>query len=135
MRQSVAVRNARLNAIETAIGTAPILQIRSGSTLPATEGAAATGTLLASLTLPSNWLADAASGAKALAGSWVDSSANASGTPGHYELFASDGTTRHLAGSCSGPSGGGELVLDSDEITSGQEVTVTSWTITAGNAW
>ncbi|HKY51710.1 MAG TPA: hypothetical protein VJP45_10680, partial [Candidatus Limnocylindria bacterium] len=69
MQLSVAVRNARLDAIETAIGTSPILRIRTGAP-PAACATADSGTVLAEMTLPSDWMAAAASGAKALVGSW-----------------------------------------------------------------
>jgi hypothetical protein len=94
---SAAVRNARLDAIETAIGVSAILKIRTGSA-PANVAAAATGTVLATLNLPSDWMAAASSGSKALSGSWTDSSADATGTAAHFEITATDGTTRHLQG-------------------------------------
>ena len=45
-------------AIETTIGTAPVLKIRSGSA-PADVATADSGTVLATLTLPSDWAAAA----------------------------------------------------------------------------
>lgn len=62
---SVTVRNARLDAIETAIGTSARLKIRTGAP-PATCATADSGTVLADVTCPSDWLAAAASGSKAL---------------------------------------------------------------------
>jgi hypothetical protein len=56
---STAVRNARLNAIETETGTAAVLKLRTGAA-PANCGAADSGTVLCSMTLPSDYLADAA---------------------------------------------------------------------------
>ena len=79
LQLSVTVRNARLDAIETAIGVSPILKIRTG-TAPANCAAADTGTVLATLTLPSDWMAAASAGAKAKSGTWQDSSADATGT-------------------------------------------------------
>lgn len=64
---STAARNASLDAIETAIGTSPILRIRSGAA-PANCAAARTGTVLATMNLPADWLAAAASGSKGLLG-------------------------------------------------------------------
>jgi hypothetical protein len=60
---SVAARNAALDAIETAAGTGPTLTIRTGA-VPANCGAARTGTVLATLVLPSDWLAAASGGSK-----------------------------------------------------------------------
>lgn len=45
MQYSVTVNNARLDSVETAIGTAPTLNLYSGSA-PANCAAADTGTLL-----------------------------------------------------------------------------------------
>jgi len=81
-------RNAILDVIESHIGASPTLEIRSGP--PPTNCAAAdTGTLLASMTLPADWMAAAASGSKGLSGTWQDASANATGTAGHYRIKAS----------------------------------------------
>lgn len=130
---SITVNNARLDAIETTIGTAPILRIRSGSA-PANCAATRSGTVLASLTLPSDWMAAASSGSKAKSGTWQDTSADATGTAGHFEIMDSTGTTCHMQGTVTATGGGGDLTLDSTSITTGQSVTVTSFTITAGNA-
>lgn len=130
---SVAVRNGMLDALETAIGTGAVLKIRTG-TVPATVATADAGTVLATLTLPSDWLADAASGEKAKAGTWEDTSADASGTAGHFRIYASDGTTAHLQGTVTATGNGGDLTLDSLSITSGQAVTITAFTLTADGA-
>jgi len=71
IQYSVAVRNARLNAIETEIGTTPLIEIRTGAP-PADCATAATGNVLVQQALPSDWLAAAASGAKAIgSGPWA----------------------------------------------------------------
>ena len=70
---SVSVRNARLDAIESTIGTDAVLKIRTGAA-PADVATADSGTVLASLTLPSDWLAAASSGSKAKSGTWQDTS-------------------------------------------------------------
>ena len=70
---SATVLNAQADAAETTIGTAPTLEIRAG-TPPAAVGTADSGTLIASLTLPSDWLSAASAGVKTLLGTW---SANA----------------------------------------------------------
>lgn len=128
---SVAVRNARLDAIETAIGTSPTLEIRSGSP-PANCAAADSGTVLATMVLPSDWMAAAASGAKALAGTWQEASADATGTAGHFRL--KQGATCHTQGTVTATGGGGDMTLDSASITAGQQVTITTYTLTDGNA-
>ena len=130
---SVAVRNARLDAVETAVGVSAVLRIRSGS-VPANVAAADSGTVLATLNLPSDWMAAASSGSKALSGTWSDTSADASGTAAHFRVYASDGTTAHIQGTVTATGGGGDMTLDSVSITAGQTVTVTSFTLTDGNA-
>ena len=74
LQYSVAVNNARLDAIETTIGATAILRIRTGAQ-PATCATADAGTVLATLTLPADWMSAAAAGAKAKLGTWQDTSA------------------------------------------------------------
>lgn len=130
---SVAVRNARLDAIEATIGTAAVLKIRTGPQ-PANVAAAASGTVLATLSLPSDWMAAASSGAKALAGTWQDTSADSAGTAQHFEICASDGTTRHLQGSVTATGGGGDLEVQNTSFAAGQSFSITSFTLTDANA-
>lgn len=133
LQYSVAVRNARLDAVESTIGTSAILEIRSGAA-PADCAAEDSGTLLASCTLPSDWMAAASSGTKSKSGTWEDSSANATGTAGHFRIKDSGGTTCHMQGSVTATGGGGDMTVDSTSFTAGQSFSVTSFTLTAGNA-
>lgn len=133
LQYSVAVRNAQLDAFETAIGTAAVLKIRTG-TVPANVAAADAGTVLATLTLPSDWMAAAAAGAKAKAGTWEDTSADATGTAAHFRIYASDGTTPHMQGTVTITGGGGDMTVDNTSFAAAQAFTVTGFTITAGNA-
>lgn len=133
IQYSVAVRNARLDSDETVIGTAPLLRIRTGSA-PANCAASRTGTVLATITLPSDWMAAASSGSKAKSGTWTDSSADATGTAGHFEIMDSTGTTCHMQGTITATGGGGDMTIDNTSIASGQTVTVTGFTITAFGA-
>jgi hypothetical protein len=130
---STSVRNARLDAIETTVGTSAVLKIFTGAQ-PANCAAANSGTELASMTLPSDWAAAASSGSKAKSGTWEDTSANATGTAAHWRLYASDGTTCHAQGSVTATGGGGDLTLDNTSIASGQAITISSWTFTDANA-
>lgn len=130
---SVAVRNAMLDAWETAIGTAPILRIYSGS-MPANAAASSTGTLLAEMTLPSDWMAAASSGSKSKSGTWSDSSANASGDAGYFRIFASDGTTCHHQGTCGISGSGADMILSTIALTSGAAFTVNGFTVTMPNS-
>ena len=79
---STTVRNARLDAIETAVGTSAVLKIRTGAA-PANVGTADSGTVLATVNLPSDWMAAASGGSKSLSGTWQDAAADAAGTAAH----------------------------------------------------
>jgi hypothetical protein len=133
LKYSVAVRNAQLDAFETTCGVSAILRIRTGAA-PANCAAADTGTVLATLNLPSDWMAAAASGIKSKSGTWEDVSADATGTAGHFRLYASDGTTVHAQGEITATGLGGDLTLINTSIAVGQTVTITGFTLTAGNA-
>lgn len=133
LQYSVTVRNAKLDAIETSIGASAILKIRSGAA-PADCAAADAGTVLATCNLPADWMAAASNGSKAKSGTWEDTSADAAGTAGHFRLYASDGTTCHAQGTVTATGGGGDMTVDNTSFASGQSFTVTSFTITAGNA-
>jgi hypothetical protein len=128
---SVAARNAALDAIETAAGTAPTLTIRTGA-VPANCAAARTGTVLATLDLPSDWLTAASSGSKALSGTWQDAAADAAGTAAHFSI--DQGATCHIQGTVTATGGGGDMTIDNTSIAAGQQVTITSFNLTAGGA-
>ena len=128
---SESVRNATLDTIETEIGTSPSLEIRTGPR-PANCAAADTGTVLATLLLPSDWMADASGGVKELTGTWEDAMADATGVAGHFRLR--QGATCHIQGSVTITGGGGDMTLDNTSIAVDQQVTITSFTITAGGA-
>lgn len=133
LQLSAAVRNARLDAIETAIGTSAVLKIRTGAA-PADVATADSGTVLVTMSLPSDWMAAASGGSKAKSGTWQDASADATGTAAHFRIYASDGTTAHLQGTVTATGGGGDLELDNTSIAAGQSVTVTGFTLTDANA-
>lgn len=128
---STTVRNARLDAIETAVGVSAIMRIRTGAA-PANCGTADSGTILATLNLPSDWLAAASGGSKALAGTWQDASADATGTAAHFRVYDSGGATCHIQGTVG--TSGTDMIVDSVSFTAGQQFNVTSFTLTDGNA-
>jgi hypothetical protein len=129
LQYSVAVNNARLDAFETTAGTAAHLKIYTG-TVPANCAAAATGTLLVDMTLPSDWMNNAASGVKTKLGTWSGTGA-AAGTAGYARITDSAGTTTHLQGSCG--TSGTDFILDNTSIAVSQVVTVNTFQITAAN--
>jgi hypothetical protein len=130
---STSARNGRLDAIETAAGTSAIMKIRTGAQ-PAACATADAGTVLATLNLPSDWLAAASGGVKSKSGTWQDTSADATGTAAHFRVYASDGTTCHIQGSVTITGGGGDLTLDNTSIATAQSVTITAFDLTDGNA-
>ena len=131
IQYSTTVRNAQLDSLETTISTGPTLTIFSGAA-PANCATANSGTVLASMTLPSDWMAAASSGSKAKNGTWEDTSADAAGTAGHFRIH--QGATCHIQGTITATSGGGDMELDNTSIASGQQVTISTFTVTAGNA-
>ncbi len=128
---SDSVRNARLDAIETAVGASAVLKIRTGAP-PATCATADSGTVLATLTLPSDWMAGASGGSKAKSGTWQDASADATGTAAHFRLYASDGTTCHAQGTVG--TSGTDMIVDNTSLATGQSFTVNTFTIQEANA-
>ena len=130
---SVDVRNARLDALENEVGASPILRIRTGSA-PANVSDSDTGDVLATLTLPSDWMADALNGSKSMSGTWEDPSADASGIAGHFRIYNSGDTVCHLQGTISMAGGGGDMILDNTNIAVGQAISIESFTLTDGNA-
>lgn len=133
IQHSSTVRNAKLDAIETAIGTSAIMKLRTGAA-PANCAAADSGTVIATINLPSDWLSNASGGTKSKLGTWQDASADATGTPAHYRIYDSGGTVCHEQGTVTATGGGGDLQLDNTSVTAGQQITISSYALTEGNA-
>jgi hypothetical protein len=93
---SVGVNNARLDAVESTIGTAPLLKFYDG-TKPANCAASPDGDLLDSQALPSDWMAAASSAIKAKAGTW-SGTYGADGTVRYWRIYDSTDTTCHMQG-------------------------------------
>lgn len=133
IQYSTQLRNLRLDAIETAINlvvNSPELRIYSGSA-PASADAAATGTLLVKIALPSDWMASASGGTKSKSGTW-SGTAIASGTAGYFRITENDGTFSSVQGTVG--TSGADLIVESTSISNGQAFSVTSFTITSGQA-
>jgi hypothetical protein len=130
---NVLTRNARLDAIESTNGASCSLRIYSGNP-PENCATANSGTLLVHINLPADWMAAADAGSKAIAGSWVDASADGAGTAGHFRVYNSqatmDETTCFMQGTC---TGGGDMTLDNYVIAVGQQVTIVTFTLTDAN--
>jgi hypothetical protein len=110
LQYSVAVRNAQNDQFETTTGAASKLQLRSGAA-PANCAAADSGTLLAELTLPSDWLTPSSAGVKQKNGTW-SGTGSAAGTVGHFRIKDNAGTTTHVQGTVTQP-----VVLATNAVT------------------
>lgn len=127
-----AVAQAMATAFETALnaGTAAIIEIRSGAQPGPDE--AATGTLLATLTMSADAFTgptDAAPGAL-LTGAAItsDSSADATGTAGHFRIRTQSAGTVIAEGSVG--TSGCDLNMNTTAITSGSTVSISAFTVT-----
>lgn len=136
---SVSVRIGMLDAIEAAIGSSPKLRFYSG-TKPSRCSAAVGGSdvLIATLTLTGDFMSNASESttnvvtkAKNPASTW-SAQAIADGTIGYYRIYDSTLTTCHEQGTVG--VGSGDISLDNNVVTTGQTITITGKTITAGNA-
>lgn len=123
-RTALTGRNASLDAMNTRLANG-LIRIYTGAQ-PATPETAASGTLLATLTLPST--AGSVAGGVFTAGTIVsDSSADATGTAGWFRVFQSDGTTVEFDGLV-----GAELTLSSTSVVATGTVSITALTYTLG---
>lgn len=125
------VANAMLDSIEATIGASPILRIRSGAA-PLTTAAADSGTVLATINLPSDWMANASGRSKQMSGTWNDNSTDAAGTAGHYRIYTSGGVCE-FQGSVTATGGGGDMTVDNTVFAAGQDFTITAFAINAPN--
>ena len=120
----VTLRNNQVAQIQATIGASGALKIFSGAE-PANCAAADPTGLLATITLPSTFLTSSG-GATTIAGTW-SVAASATGTAASFRMY--DGSSVcHVQGNTTT-----DLVLNNTSITSGQTVSVTSFTVTAGN--
>lgn len=130
VQYSVAVRNAMLDAIESTTGASAKLYMYTGA-VPANCAASDPAGLLLTMNLPADWMAAAAAGVKSLSGSWTVAASGA-GTAISYRIKDTSGTTCHEQGTVA--ISGGDINLDNNVMAVSQNVTITSKTITAGNA-
>lgn len=127
---STTLKNARGDAITTAIGNAGLLRIYDG-TQPAGPGTAiSTQTLLAELTCGSPFAGSTSSGVLTANSITSDSSANATGTAAWARIVKSDGTTAVM--DCTVGTSGADINLVTTSIVSTQPVAISSWVLTEG---
>jgi hypothetical protein len=124
------VKNPMLDGFESGVGTAPTLEIWSGTEPADTSAAdAGDGAVLASMTLPSDFMGNAAAGVKALAGVWQDLSADATGTATHFRM--KQGASVRVQGNVG--TSGADMNLSSVSLTAGQSVTINTFTLNMNN--
>lgn len=141
VQYSTRVRIAMLDSIETATGANARVVFYGGSK-PAICSDPASATVIATLPLTGNsgdWMAAASAAgnvvtkAKHSASSW-SATASAAGTITHYRIYDSTITNCDEQGTVTATGGGGDITLDNVVVALSQTITITSKTITAGNA-
>lgn len=120
-QQSDAVRTAKQTAIETTIGTAPILKLFA-TAKPTNCAAADNGTAICSITLPADWATEA-TGVLTKSGTW-SGTASAAGLARHWRLYNSAGTTCHWQGLVSEPWAASKAYLLNQQVHNGGNVYV-----------
>lgn len=127
---NVTLANELLDQIDAKFPAGSILELRTGA--PPGADAAASGTLLCSITLPAAPWAAAAAGVKAKAGVWSDVGTAAAGVGanvGHFRLKNAAGT-RIEEGTVTVTGGAGDATIDNVSIAQNQVVAVTSFSHT-----
>lgn len=126
LQYGVLLRNAAMNGKISNLGGTSTLKIFSGA-VPANCAAADPAGLLCTITLPATPFSTAAGGAIALAGSWT-ANASGNGTAVCHRIYDSSANCA-IQGNVTT-----DLVLNNTSLAAGQSVTVTGYTLTAGNS-
>ena len=116
---TTAVKNARLNAVTTAIGATGVLEI----------GTAGMASILATIPLANPAAPAASGGVLSFTMPQSDASADNTGTAAAARIRTASGGTDIVAGLTVGTSGT-DIVFDNTSITAGQTVTINSASIT-----
>lgn len=120
-------RNAMLNAIAD-LADGGTLTVRTG--IAPGAGAVATGTVLATITLPTPAFGAAAT-TVAKSGTWEDASADATGTAAHFRIVCVGGAI--VEGTVTATGGGGDMQLSSTSLAAGNPFTVTAFSMSLSN--
>lgn len=131
LQMGTTLRNARLDQIQTTVGTSAVIKIFTG-TQPANCGTADSGTKLVEFDLASSWASAASGGSKSLSGMPLTATAAATGTAGYFRLYDSTASTCHMQGTVG--TSGTDLTIDNTSINSGQTVTISSLSFTEPGA-
>lgn len=120
------LRNNQVSQLQTTVGASgATLKIFSGAE-PANCAASDPTGLLVTISLPASFLTSSG-GVTTIAGTW-SANATAAGTAATFRIYDSVPVC-HIQGNVTT-----DLVLNNTNIASGQTVTVTSFSVTAGNA-
>lgn len=132
LKFSQTVRQAKLDAITTAVGNAGLFKLYDG-TQPSTPNTALSGnTLGATLTCGSPFAPAASAANPSVLSPTLPTAANAVATitPTFFRVTTSGGTA--VIDGTAGTSGT-DAILNAATVTNGQNVSVTAWTITGAN--
>ena len=130
LKYSASLKNAKLDQITSKVGASGLLRIYDGSQPASPDTAVTSQTKLAELTTNASAFAGSASGGVLTANAVSSANAVASGTASWFRLCKSDATA--VIDGTVGTSGT-DLIIDNTSINSGQQVSVSSLTITSGN--
>ena len=134
VRVNVALRNALLDALFNGGSTLSIFdsgtaEFRTGAN-PGAADDAATGTVIATVTLPADAMAGASGGSISKnASSWQDLAADNTGTIG-WVRFKSADTTKVMDMDVTNLAGTGAVKVDNPALVSGQQFSVTACVLT-----
>jgi hypothetical protein len=121
----VTLRNNQVAQLQATIGTSGVLKIFSGAE-PANCAAADPAGLLATISLPATFLTSTG-GTTTIAGTW-STSATGAGVAASFRMYDNSAVC-HVQGNTTT-----DLVLNNNNIAISQTVTVTAFSVTAGNA-
>ena len=124
------LKAAMLNTVETNVGASAKLRIYDGTPPANAEAALSSNNLLVDIPLGSDYFATTSSGVLVkTAGAWSVAAA-ATGTARFFRILTS-GNVARIQGTVG--TSGADLILGTVSIVSGATVTVTGFTLTAGN--
>lgn len=125
MQYGTVLRNNQVSQIQTSVGTSGTLIIFAGAQTANCGTADPAGLVLCTITLPAAFLTSSG-GVTTLVGTWSATASNG-GTAQSFRI--KDGSAVcHIQGNVTT-----DLILNNTIITSGQTVTVTQFSVTAGN--
>ena len=128
---AIAACNAVVDRLDLSTPTPGYVEIRSGSQ-PSDPDAAATGTLIVTITLQDPAFAAAADinpGARAAVNGTPNAAAVAGAVAGWFRAYTG-GNAKVIQGNCGGTGSGEDMELDNTTVALGQTVTIVTWTVT-----